>query len=48
MANLDSRGMTPEERMNTFLLYPEWFGGDRIPEKFVVSAELRKRLREWN
>lgn len=40
--------MTPEERMNTFLLYPEWFGGDRIPERFVVSAELRQRLREWN
>ena len=48
MANLDSRGMTPEERMNTFLLYPEWFGGDRVPERFVVSADLRKRLREWN
>ena len=48
MADLDGRGATPEQRMNTFLLYPEWFGGDRVPERFVVSTELRKRLREWN
>ncbi|WP_341955946.1 hypothetical protein [Microbacterium sp. LWH13-1.2] len=48
MENLESRGMNPDERKNTFLLYPEWFGGDRVPESLTIPQELRDRLRAWN
>ncbi|MEN2741250.1 hypothetical protein ABCS02_25985 [Microbacterium sp. X-17] len=37
-----------EDRARTLVLFPEWFGGDRIPETLKVPPEIRQRLREWN
>lgn len=40
--------LTPEERMRTVVLFPEWGYQERVTRAIRVSDELRTRLRVWN
>lgn len=40
--------LTPEERMRTLILFPEWGLQERVPRATAISDELRRRLRVWN
>lgn len=40
--------LTPEERMRTLILFPEWGYQERVPQAIQISDDLRRRLREWN
>ncbi|WP_433674608.1 hypothetical protein [Microbacterium gorillae] len=31
---------------NVYYLFPEWFGGERVPE--TLSPELKARFAQWN